>query len=94
MALLEAESMGIRAARARFGPLVDRVAAEGYPVIICRRGEPLVALIPVRDLQRLQELERRDRDLAAVLRGRGFRIDPWTTATALEAVTNLVGGER
>ena len=93
MALLEAETMGIRAARARFGPIVDRVATEGYRLIICRRGQ-LAALISVPDLQRLHELERRDRDLAAVLRGRGYRVDPWTTPTALEAVTSLVGGER
>jgi prevent-host-death family protein len=94
MALLEAETVGIRAARASFGPIVDRVATEGYRLIISRRGQPLAALISVNDLQRLQELERRDRELAAVLRGHGYPVDQWTTPTALEAVSSLVGGER
>lgn len=87
MALLETETMGIRAAPGKLRTIVDRVATEGYWLIISRRGQPLAGLISVHELQRLQELERRDRELAAVLRGRGCPIDSWTTPTALEAVS-------
>ena len=80
--------VGVRRAVRELPSLIDR-AASGSTVLISRRGRPLAALISVADLERFQELERRDDGLRAVLRGQGFRISPWTTPKILEVFTRL-----
>lgn len=89
MRLPPPQRIGIRAARADFGSLADRVATHGDHFLICRREQPLAALIPVGDLDRFRELFRRDEELAAVLRARGFKVQPWTTPGVLEAVSSI-----
>ena len=41
--------------RMHFGEVMRRVASEGEPVIVERGGKPLVAVISLADLKRLQE---------------------------------------
>jgi len=83
--------VGIRRAKVELSRLVDE-AAEGSPVVISRRGQPLAALISPSDLERFRELERRDEGLQAVLKGSGIRVAPWSTAKILEILALLGGG--
>lgn len=76
--------MGVRAVKANF-------AAAGSHVVVCRRAEPLAALIPVRDLDRFRELARRDEELAEVLRRRGFDVESWSTAGILDLIASRLG---
>lgn len=85
--------VGIRRAKTELSRLVDEAAGSG-PVVISRRGQPLAALISSSDLERFQELERRDEGLQAVLKGRGIRIIPWSTPRILEALARLGGVRR
>jgi prevent-host-death family protein len=85
------ERMPIRAARASFGALVDRVAA-GSRVVVCRRSTALAVLLPKGDYETLAELAGRDEQIGAVLRGLGVDVDPWTTPNVVEALVRL--GER
>lgn len=81
--------ISIRAARGRFGSLVDEVA-DGDCALICRRSTPLAVLIPVTKYEELAETVRRDQGLAALLRGRGVAVEAWTAAGVLEAVVRLL----
>ncbi len=83
--------VGTRRAVRELPSLVDR-AAGGSSVLISRTGRPLAALISAAEYERLQELESRDDGLRAILRRRGIRITPWTTAKILEALTRLGAG--
>ena len=85
------QRMPIRAARERLGALVDRVASGSY-VLICRRSTPLAVLLPAGDFDLLAETVRREEELAAILRGRGYDVEPWTTPTVLEVVTRVLDG--
>lgn len=85
-----ARRIGLRAVRSGLGGILEDVAA-GERVVVCRRTKPLAVLIPMQDLQRLYELTRRDAELAAVLRGRGHVVDPWTTPEILEVVVSYLG---
>lgn len=82
-------SIGIRAARANLGSVLERVAG-GEHVLLCRRAKPLAALISLEDLERFRELIRRDEELAAVLRARGHSVDPWETAAILEVIVTYL----
>ena len=84
----DAAPVGIRRASRELPSLVD-LAAGGSPVSISRRGRPLATLISTTDFERLQELERRDEGLQAVLRGQGIRIVPWTTPKIIEVLARL-----
>lgn len=81
--------IGVRALKNSLAAVLDEVAA-GERVLLCRRAKPLAALIPVRDLERLHELTRRDDELAAVLRGRGHLVDPWATPGILEVIVSYL----
>lgn len=85
------ERMAIRRVRESFGAVVDTVAS-GRRILVCRRSTPLAVLLPKSDYTALAELEQRDEQLAAVLRGRGVRVDPWTTTNLIEALAKV--GER
>jgi prevent-host-death family protein len=82
-------SVGTRAAKESFSTLLDEVAA-GEHALIYRRSRAVAALIPVGDLERLQELARRDEELAAILRARGHQVNPWGSPGILSVlVTHL-----
>lgn len=54
-------------AKQRWGSVVSAVSEQGERVVVESHGKPKVAIVPVRDLERLEELdqqERRDEALA------------------------------
>jgi prevent-host-death family protein len=72
------DAVNVAEARKNFSELVARVAFGGVRVVVERRGKPMAALISMRDLQRLEELEGqsgsvRERGLAAIARARALR---------------------
>lgn len=86
------EPIPIRTARGGFGGLIDRVAAGGY-FLIFRRSDPQAVLLPVPDYEDLAEARRRDQELAAVLRGHGHEVSPWSTEGVLETITRILGAK-
>lgn len=52
------ETMNVVEARKSFSEVMARVAYSGQRVVIERKGRPMVALISIEDLRRLEELER------------------------------------
>ncbi len=48
----------VAAARQRFSRILGQAAYAGQRTLICRRGYPMAALIPIRDLHKLQIAER------------------------------------
>lgn len=46
-------------ARENFSELIDRAAASGERIVITRHGEPMAALLPLDDLELIEEIERR-----------------------------------
>lgn len=46
-------------ARENFSELIDRAAASGERIVITRHGEPMAALLPLDDLELVEEIERR-----------------------------------
>jgi prevent-host-death family protein len=50
------ETLNVAEARKQFSELVARVAYTGERVIIERRGKPMMALVSMADLKRLEEL--------------------------------------
>lgn len=91
--LTRPEPISIRAARSRFGALVDQVA-EGHPALICRRTAPLAVLLSSDRYEELEEAVRRDQNLAAILRAHGIVVEGWTTASVLEAIARLLEEQR
>lgn len=83
------EPISIRAARDRFGTLVDQVAG-GASALICRKSTPMAVLLPAARYEELAETVRRDQSLVAVLRARGLTAERWTSAAILEAVVQLI----
>ena len=62
-------------ARSDFSTTLSKVAFTKERVLLERHGKPLAALVPVEDLELLQELENR-LDLAAPEGAEGARADP------------------
>lgn len=93
MGVRRSRSIGIRAAKANLGSILEGVAG-GEHVLLCRRSRPLAALISLEDLERFRELVRRDEELAAVLRARGHSVDRWDTAAILEVVVTYLEAPR
>ncbi|MCX6030164.1 MAG: type II toxin-antitoxin system prevent-host-death family antitoxin [Chloroflexi bacterium] len=52
------ETMNVVAARRSFSDVMARVAYTGQRVVVERKGRPMMALISIEDLRRLEELER------------------------------------
>ncbi|MDQ3954137.1 MAG: hypothetical protein M3285_01120 [Actinomycetota bacterium] len=80
--------MAIRRVRESFGALVDTVAS-GRRILVCRRSMAMAVLLPKDDYATLAELDQRDQQVAAVLRGRGIVVDPWTTPNLVEALARV-----
>ena len=51
------ETMNVVAVRQRFSEVMARVAYAGQRVVIERKGRPMMALVSIEDLHRLEELE-------------------------------------
>ena len=58
------QSITMVAARQRFAELIDRVARGKDRVVLTRRRQPLVAVVPIEDMALLEEIEDRE-DLRA-----------------------------
>ena len=58
------QSITTVAARQRFAELIDRVARGKDRVVLTRRRQPLVAVVPIEDMALLEEIEDRE-DLRA-----------------------------
>jgi prevent-host-death family protein len=58
------QSITIVAARQHFAELIDRVARGKDRVVLTRRRQPLVAVVPIEDMALLEEIEDRE-DLRA-----------------------------
>jgi prevent-host-death family protein len=72
------ERVNVAEARKQFSELVARVAYTGERVIIERRGKPMMALVSMEDLHRLEQLSNeheliRQQRLAGLARARVFR---------------------
>ena len=52
------ETMNVVEARKSFSDVMARVAYTGQRVVVERKGRPMMALISIEDLHRLEELER------------------------------------
>jgi len=51
------ETLNVVAARRDFSEIMARVAYTGQRIVIERKGRPMMALVSIEDLNRLQELE-------------------------------------
>ncbi|PKO21078.1 MAG: prevent-host-death family protein [Chloroflexi bacterium HGW-Chloroflexi-1] len=51
------ETMSVVEARRSFSEVMARVAYTGQRVVVARKGRPMMALVSVEDLRRLEELE-------------------------------------
>lgn len=62
------ETLSTTAARDSFAEIVDRAAYGKERVVLTRRGRPLVAVVPIEDIELLEALE--DEQDAALVRER------------------------
>lgn len=53
----EVETLSIDAARPILGDLVNRADYIGTPTVLTRYGKAVAAIVPIRDLDRLRELD-------------------------------------
>jgi prevent-host-death family protein len=60
-------------AKVNFGAVTQQVIDDGEPVVVENHGQPRVAIIPVRQLDRLAELEEQERRRAWLERVRALR---------------------
>ena len=63
------ETISTTAARDRFADILNRAAYGKERVVLTRRGRPLVAVVPIEDVERLEALED-ERDAEEVRRRR------------------------
>jgi prevent-host-death family protein len=63
--VLQDEAISTAQARRHFSDLINRVAKEKDRVVLTRRSRPLAAVVPIEDIQLLEELEEQA-DLKAV----------------------------
>ena len=64
------------AAREAFAEVLDHVAYGKEPIVLHRHGKPLVAIIPVEDLQLLERLLEGEEDRIDVEEARRILADP------------------
>jgi prevent-host-death family protein len=72
-------------ARQTFAETVNRVAYKGERIVLERHGKPVLALVPVADLELLEELEDRidlEEARKALRAARGKRTLPWAKVKA------------
>jgi prevent-host-death family protein len=99
--LAPTDTIDLAEAERDLAALLDRVARAGSRVVLTRDGRPLGALVPVDDLDRLQQLDaKREKDFAVLDRiGAAFAdVDPEEiereTAKALAEVRAEMRAER
>jgi prevent-host-death family protein len=78
--------MAASAAREEFAEVLNRVAYGKERIVLHRHGKPLVALIPVEDLQLLERLIEEEEDRIDVEEARRVLADPTDEGVPLEQV--------
>ena len=78
--------MAASAAREEFAEVLNRVAYGKERIVLHRHGKPLVALIPVEDLQLLERLIAEEEDRIDVEEARRILADPTEEGVPLEQV--------
>lgn len=61
-------------AKVNFGSVARQVRNDDEPVIVENHGQPIVAIVPVQQLERLAELEDQEKRRAALERMRALRV--------------------
>ncbi len=77
----------VREARARLTDYINR-AEEGVPTVITRDGVPVAALVPISDLEALEELEEAA-DVLLVHEAEAVLAEDGPTATMAELLADL-----
>ena len=78
--------MTASAAREEFAEVLNRVAYGKERIVLHRHGKPLVAIIPVEDLQLLERLIEEEEDRIDVEEARRILADPTDEGVPLEQV--------
>ena len=78
--------MAASAAREEFAEVLNRVAYGKERIVLHRHGKPLVAIIPVEDLQLLERLLEVEEDRIDVEEARRILADPTGEGVPLEQV--------
>jgi prevent-host-death family protein len=78
--------MAASAAREEFAEVLNRVAYGKERIVLHRHGKPLVAIIPVEDLQLLERLIEEEEDRIDVEEARRILADPTDEGVPLEQV--------
>ena len=78
--------MAASAAREEFAEVLNRVAYGKERIVLHRHGKPLVAIIPVEDLQLLQRLIEAEEDRIEVAEARRVLANPTDEGVPLEQV--------
>ena len=78
--------MAASAAREEFAEVLNRVAYGKERIVLHRHGKPLVAIIPVEDLQLLERLIEEEEDRIDVEEARRILADPTGEGVPLEQV--------
>ena len=78
--------MAASAAREEFAEVLNRVAYGKERIVLHRHGKPLVAIIPVEDLQLLERLIEEEEDRIDVEEARCVLADPTDEGVPLEQV--------
>ena len=60
-------------AKVNFGAVTQQVIDDGEPVVVESHGQPRVAIVPVQQLDRLEELEEQERRRVWLERARALR---------------------
>jgi prevent-host-death family protein len=81
--------MAASAAREEFAEVLNRVAYGKERIVLHRHGKPLVAIIPVEDLQLLERLIEEEEDRIDVEEVRRILADPTDEGVALEQVKRI-----
>jgi prevent-host-death family protein len=78
--------MAASAAREEFAEVLNRVAYGKERIVLHRHGKPLVAIIPMEDLQLLERLIEEEEDRIDVEEARRILADPTDQGVPLEQV--------
>jgi prevent-host-death family protein len=83
--------MAASAAREEFAEVLNRVAYGKERIVLHRHGKPVVAIIPVEDLQLLERLIEEEEDRIDVEEARRILADPTDEGVPLEQVKAELG---
>ncbi len=68
--------LNVSKAREQLSAIVNRAAYRGQRIVVCRRGEDLAAVIPIKDLRLLERRAEEDEDRGDVEDARAALVEP------------------